>query len=321
MKKDLTIINQNSKLVLAKSKNLLNITKNILAKKDASALTEYFPLTPFVCHGYTSSVESVEISPDGKYIVSGSLWTIKIWDLKSGECLNTLEGNTSSVIAISPDGKYIVFGSFLDDTIKIWDLKSGECLNTLEGNTPFAKSVAISPDGKYIVFGSLWDDIKIWDLKSGECLNTLEGHTSSVESVEISPDGKYIVSGSNDSTIKIWDLKSGECLNTLEGHTDLINSVAISPDGKYIVSGSNDSTIKIWDLKSGEYIYSIYNYNDFIAIDNKANFIANDKAIEKHLRVSEKPLSVRKLTPKEIEHFRKKDGFLSIGEPIKVESF
>ena len=146
------------------------------------------------------------------------------------------------------------------------------------------------------------------------------GHSISVESVAISPDGKTIVSGSQDSTIKIWDNQSGECLNTLEGHSGYVSSVAISPDGKTIVSGSGNGTIKIWDIKSGKLIYTTYNFikseEYFAAIDPDGYFYANNKAIDEFLRVSEEPLSQRKLTDEEIKHFRKKGNFLEVGEIV-----
>ena len=271
--KQLTTINKNSKLALTKSKHLLDLTKKILDKKE---LIQTFPFKPFIIEkGHTSSIYAIAISPDGKYIVSGSNKTIKIWDFKTGECLNTLEGHTSSI-----------------------------------------NSIAISPDGKYIVSGS-WDKtIKIWDFKTGEFLNTLEGHKFYVSSIAISPDGKYIVSGSRDKTIKIWDFKTGECLNTLEGHKYFVNSIAISPDGKYIVSGSLDDTIKIWDFKTFEYIYTI-DKSYQISIDKHGYFTGSDEAIDKYLRVSEEPLTQRKLTSEEIKHFRKKGDFLEIEENIE----
>ena len=143
-----------------------------------------------------------------------------------------------------------------------------------------------------------------------------KGHTSLINSIAISPDGKYIVSGSWDATIKIWDIKTGECLNTLEGHKDSVNSIVISPDGKYIVSASSDNTIKIWDFKTFEYIYTI-DKSYQISIDKHGYFTGSDEAIDKYLRVSEEPLTQRKLTSEEIKHFRKKGDFLEIEENIE----
>ena len=43
--------------------------------------------------GHTDEVKTVAISPDGKYIVSGSDdKSIKVWELSSGREIQTLEG-------------------------------------------------------------------------------------------------------------------------------------------------------------------------------------------------------------------------------------
>ena len=77
--------------------------------------------------GHKSCVNSVAISSDNKYIVSGSHdKTIKIWSLKTGLLINTLAGHSSSVnsVVISSDNKLLVSGSS-DKTIKIWNVESG----------------------------------------------------------------------------------------------------------------------------------------------------------------------------------------------------
>ena len=45
--------------------------------------------------GHSDSVRTVAISPDGKYVVSGSEdKSIKVWDLSSGREIHTLTGKT-----------------------------------------------------------------------------------------------------------------------------------------------------------------------------------------------------------------------------------
>ena len=318
MKNNLTITNKNSKLALNKAKSLLDITNKLLSKKESGQLAQVFKFIPFLREkGHSDNVTSVAITPDGKRVVSGS-WdgTIKIWDIQSGECLDTLEGHLSGVIsvAITPDGERVVTGSW-DGTIKIWDMQSGECLDTLKGHSSDVESVAITPDGKRVVTGSSDNTIKIWDMQSGECLDTLEGHSGWVNSVAITPGGERVVSGSWDETIKIWDIQSGECLDTLKGHLSGVISVAITPGGERVVTGSWDGTIKIWDMQSGECIYTI-DYNSKLSIDKDGYFRGELEGIKEYVRVSEAPLSQRKLTDEEIEHFRKKGDFLKMGKIV-----
>ncbi|MCL6542546.1 MAG: AAA family ATPase, partial [Roseiflexus sp.] len=207
--------------------------------------------------GHTGSVEAVAVSPDGRFIVSGS-WdnTLKVWDTDSGRLLRSLEGHTSGVyaVAVSPDGRYIVSGS-VDRTLKVWDAASGRLLRSLEGHTR-VNAVALSPDGRFIVSGS-WDNtLKVWDAASGRLLRSLEGHTG-VNAVALSPDGRTIVSGAADGTVKVWDARDGRLLRSLEGHTHWVNAVALSPDGRTIVSGSVDRTLKVWEADSGRLLRSL----------------------------------------------------------------
>ena len=69
-------------------------------------------------------VYAVAISPDGQTLVTGSGGNengIKIWNVRTGEMVRTLEGHSKAVVslAISPDGQTIYSGS-MDGTIKVW---------------------------------------------------------------------------------------------------------------------------------------------------------------------------------------------------------
>ncbi|NCT45919.1 MAG: WD40 repeat domain-containing protein, partial [Microcystis aeruginosa G11-09] len=137
-------------------------------------------------------------------------------------------------VNFSPDGKTLVSGSW-DNTIKLWDVETGQEIRTLKGHDNSVYSVNFSPDGKTLVSGSADNTIKLWNVETGQEIRTLKGHDSSVRSVNFSPDGKTLVSGSGDKTIKLWNVETGQEIRTLKGHDSVVYSVNFSPDGKTLV--------------------------------------------------------------------------------------
>lgn len=100
---------------------------------------------------HSQGINSISFSSDSKYIASGNKDnTIKIFEVKNGECLHTLQGHSNSVNSVSfdPNGKYIVSGSD-DKTVKIWNIIDGTCEKTIEYPNPVT-CVLYSPKGKYL---------------------------------------------------------------------------------------------------------------------------------------------------------------------------
>lgn len=223
--------------------------------------------------GHEQDVQSVAITPDGTEIASGSFdGTIKIWNLKTGELIQTLTGHSDageiiSSIAISPDGKTLVSSSnSYGGTIKVWDLSTGFLLYTLKAQGVGVSVVAISPDSQLLASGGEDGSIKLWNLELGQSLGTFSGHFGRVFSVAFSGNGELFASGGEDGSIHLWNLKKIKGIvsfNNLEpdrrllGHLNTIHSVAFSPDSQRLASGSADKTIKVWNLKTGKAIASL----------------------------------------------------------------
>jgi WD40 repeat protein len=73
--------------------------------------------------GHTGDVYTVNFSPDGSRIVSGSNdCTIILWDAKEYDQVFVLRGHSSYVhsVCFSPDGTMLASGSG-DGTVRVWD--------------------------------------------------------------------------------------------------------------------------------------------------------------------------------------------------------
>jgi WD40 repeat protein len=221
---------------------------------------------------HTASVCSVAVTADGRKVISASDdKTLKVWDLASGQVVQTFLGHSDGVssVALTPDDKYAVSGSD-DKTIRVWDFASGKELRALRGHDSKIWSVAVASNGDRIVSGGADKTVKIWDRSSGELLQTYSGRTVAGEgetvsepvwSVAVTPDTTRLVAGAE--SVLLWELGSEEALR-LRGHSKRVVAVAVTPDGKYAISGSEDNTLMIWDLATGESFRTLQGHTDAV---------------------------------------------------------
>lgn len=232
--------------------------------------------------GHKGWVNSVAVSPDSRWVVSGSGDnTVRIWDMESCNCKKTLKGHMGEVkgVAITPDGMRILSGS-KDESIRIWNAANGKLLGLLTGHTHFVLSVVALLDNHLALSCATGNDstLKLWHINSRLCLKTFKGHTDAVTSVAVTRDGKRAVSGSYDKTVKYWDMETCECLHTLKGHTNSVKSVHFTPDEKYVVSGSDDKTIKLWNLETGARVGNFEGHQgsiNSVAVSPGGNWVAS----------------------------------------------
>ncbi len=213
--------------------------------------------------GHTFFVYTASFSPDARRVLTASLDnTVKIWDVKTGKLLLTIDGNKQSVTyaKFSPDGSKIITSSN-DNTIKTWDSFTGELLESHLGKIVGRDTIDYSFDLKKYVTCKWGNAARIWDNETGELLTTLSGLTFGLNSASFGFEDEMILYISRDGSLKIWSLNKAILQGTSKVHSDQINSFSLSPDGKKVVSASNDKKAKLWDIETGNLLSILDNHS------------------------------------------------------------
>jgi len=189
-------------------------------------------------------VETVAITPDSRYIVSGVYNSIIIWDLDSPNIFRELYDpafKPITSVVITPDGKYIIAGT-VENLLFVWDFKSGHLINVIEllnkwnvrDSSESVISLAVSPNSKQLISASTDGSMRLWDIAKGTELKNFSIHSSSVNSVVVTPSGKFAISA--DDTLKVWHLQTGKIVANFSVESSVL-SCAVTSDGLTIVAG------------------------------------------------------------------------------------
>ena len=137
-----------------------------------------------ILRGHTRQVTSLSVISDDK-IISGSHSEIKVWDVESEACLQTLNmGHNLFVKSIVQLSNEQIASCDQDGKIIIWNINDGLTLKTIDAHSDSIFWLAKLSDKKF--FSSSSDkSIKLWDLESEVCLKTFEGHTDTVNCLDL----------------------------------------------------------------------------------------------------------------------------------------
>ncbi len=220
--------------------------------------------------GFNESVNSIVISPNGKWIAASSSDQISIIDSETHQILSNITGDLGIVnsLTLNSDGTLLAAGGCVPEgcsepkgQITIWDMSNPKEPRKLIGvgdrHSAQIKAIAFSPDGKYLASGSYDRTIILWDASTPGTLNAsgepMQDQTRGglVTSLAFSPDGKTLASASDDGSIHLWNVSTPATV-TLIGiapsqHTSSIYSIAFSRDGTKFASASDDTTVALWE--------------------------------------------------------------------------
>ena len=261
------------------------------------------PQVIHILKGHVGFVNSVAIIPNCKMAIScSSDNTCILWEMNTGEAMNTLKGNFTVNKTFTPDGKRAI-GVGRQNTLILLDMDPSEVVSNLTNHHVFAitnddsktisfrsdennqiflqenikhsisylrglacsyNTIAIAPNGNKAISCSFGPKtVIVWDLNTREpIMSNWESSNAPFSSVAITPDCKRAIYSCGKLCI-FWDLINQKSFH-LNGHTDTVNAVAITPDGKIAISGSNDKTCKLWNLRTGKVIHTMKGHTEWV---------------------------------------------------------
>ncbi|TAH51625.1 MAG: hypothetical protein EYC68_09685 [Chloroflexota bacterium] len=213
---------------------------------------------------------------------------VTVWDIESGELLETFETGSSGGydVAYSSDGAQIAT-AMSDGTAQVWNAQTGALVTKLVGHDGPVIGIAYSGDGTRIATGSQDQTARVWDAKTGKEIFKLTGTNGYIYEVSFSRDSSRLLTVSADHNGKVWDMNTGKELMTLPGHTAFIYHGTLASDGLLAATTSLDGTIRIWDLTPSHQFLTIPTTGPLSSVDWSIGYLVyspNGKQLATGLR-------------------------------------
>jgi WD40 repeat protein len=189
-------------------------------------------------------VNSVHLSPDGKWLVvpsGGSLRIFKVEDPANvvEETVVQLGGGEITAAAFSPDSSQL---ASVDAAGNVFGLEVRPAfrrvIHIAGAHRGGASAAGFTGDGAYLLTGGRRGDIKIWS-KDGSAFATLDaetGHDREIVFVGAVDSGRNVVSVGKDRKILLWDVDTRKILRPTAVESEVL-SAELGSGGKILALG------------------------------------------------------------------------------------
>lgn len=198
---------------------------------------------------HKKEISAAALSPDGRFLITGSEDEIRIHDTATGQQRHTLPLDARPThLSFSTDSQWILIATFNGVLVK--ELAHGVTLRTWQEKEGGVETAFFLPDGRdVLICGSR--QIRVVDGVSSTIRATYK--KSLIGGCALTPDGKWLVYKSSSALerLAVPQLNSGRPL----GKTYFGNSaIAISPDGSRFLAYINDNELALRNTADGEIV-------------------------------------------------------------------
>lgn len=270
--------------------------------------------------GHRTDIRALSLSSDDKMLASASNGSLKIWNIKTQNCIRTFECGYALCCSFLPGDKVVVVGTKSGE-LQLFDVASAALLDSVDAHEGAIWSLHVHPNGQSVVSGSADKSAKFWDFKiiQEEVLGTTRTTaklklvqsrvmkvSDDILSLKFSPDAKLLAVALLDNTVKVFFVDSLKLYLNLYGHKLPVLSMDISYDSKLIVTSSADKNIRIWGLDFGDCHKALFGHQDSIL---QVAFVPhNSDGNGHHFFSSSKDRTIRYWDGDKFEQIQRLDG-------------
>ena len=201
--------------------------------------------------GHTEEILTMSVSPDGKYLFSGSRDKNGIiWDLQSGKEVFRQTSHSKMIYAsdIDSSNSLVATGAW-DGTIQVWNFKTSSHLNTFRMED--INDCKFNPVNNSVIAFATSLDLIIWNYKTNTLDTIAYNQQGGFTSISFSSDGLYLAAGNWRGDIIIWNTKTKNLDHTFEfASQSRVIDIAFRPGTYQLTAITPDRIITQFDVAS-----------------------------------------------------------------------
>jgi len=203
--------------------------------------------------GHGNNVCALDVSRDGRYLVSGGWdYEARLWEVGKWGHSTLLKGHSAAVWAVLAYDDSTIITGCADKQIRIFQTSTDSPVRSIQA-PDVVRALCRLPAGhpSHAHFASAGNDavIRLWTLH-GQQVAELHGHDSFIYSLAVLPNGG-LVSAGEDRTVRIWE--NNQCIQTITHPAISVWTVAVCPENGDIVTGASDKLARIFTRDPSRY--------------------------------------------------------------------
>lgn len=212
--------------------------------------------------GHKATVDALEVSPlNDTFLSSSRDNTVRIWDLRSGNCQGQLKAVSPTFLAFDPTAVLFSVGFQVSNSISLYDVRNfdKQPFSTFKidsGKREFEK-IEFSNTGKTILISTLGDVHYLIDSFSGDLKAKLVGHSPpalrskrTTGQTCFSPDGRFVFGGSQESKVFVWDTfkkpDHAMCIYPITALQNMSGTAVTAFNPKSMLLATADTSLTFW---------------------------------------------------------------------------